>query len=204
MTPDASYGARHRRLGAASAEMLELAFAYVLTGEARYAARARDLAASICADDTPWVDPRHAEIYPELNADLRFASVCIDLSVALGWLADALPGEDAERILDVLAARGEVIYDDTLRGAWWGDALNSNWTSHLMHGLGAAALALLPSRPEIAQPWVEPGHGPYAAYAGPGCGRRGWHRGHRLFHGLLCQHPPLWHRAAQRHGAEPV
>jgi hypothetical protein len=155
MTPDASYGARHRRLGNASAEMLELGFAHALTGEARYPARARDLALAVCDDDTPWVDPRHADIYPELNADLRFASVCIDLSVALGWLGDALSGADVARILGVLAERAGVIYADTLRGAWWGDALNSNWTSHLMHGLGAAALALYPSRPQMARPWVE-------------------------------------------------
>lgn len=154
-TSESSYGVRHRRLGNASTEALELGFAYALTGDARYATRARDLALAICDDDTPWVDPRHADIYPELNADLRFASVCIDLSVVLGWLGDALSGGDAARILDVLAERAGVIYADTLRGAWWGDALNSNWTSHLMHGLGAAALALYPTRPETARPWVE-------------------------------------------------
>jgi len=124
MGAESAYGARHRRLGSAAAEMLELAFAYVLAGDGRYAARSQDLAAAICADDTPWVDPRHADIYPELNADLRFASMCIDLSVALGWLGDTLPDGDRASILDVLAARAEVIYTDTLRGAWWGDALN--------------------------------------------------------------------------------
>jgi hypothetical protein len=155
MDPEAAYAARHVRLGNASAEMLALSFAYALTGQGRYAIRARDIAAALCEDDTPWVDPRHADIYPELNADLRFASVCIDLSVALGWLGDALADEAVARILEVLAAHAGVIYADALRGAWWGDALNSNWTSHLMHGLGAAALAILPSRPETAQPWVE-------------------------------------------------
>ena len=150
-----AYRARHTRLTNASRDMHASSFAYALTGDARYAALARDIALQICTDGTPWVDPAHHDIYPELNADLRHATLCVEISVALGWLGAFLSESEGAQIMDTLATQAEVIHSDALRGAWWWDALNSNWTSHLMHGLGAAGLALLPSRPEVARPWVE-------------------------------------------------
>jgi hypothetical protein len=155
MTEAAAYEAGHRRLVAASRETQALSFVYALTDDRRFAERAREIALRLCEDETPWDAPVHKSIYPELNADLSFATLCSELSASLGWLADALGEGDKRHILDTLAARGAVIHADALRGAWWGNAPNSNWTSHLMHGLGASALALLDDRPELARLWVE-------------------------------------------------
>ncbi len=151
----AAQEAKHRRLAAAARELEALAFAYAMTGDDRLARRGAALAERICADDAPWVGPEHKEIYPELEADLGFASLCIALAVGLGWLGPALAPAERKVIWETLATRGAVIHHDALRGAWWGSAYNSNWTSHLMHGLGAAGLALLPYRPGLARPWVE-------------------------------------------------
>ncbi len=151
---EAALGARHARLLSASGRLEALAFAYALTGDARFAKHAREIAMCLAVDETPWMDPVvHKAIYPELNADLGYATLCYRVAASLGWLAPTLDDADKGRLLDLLADRAAVIHSDAERGAWWGDAPNSNWTSHLMHGLGAAALALWPSRPEVARPW---------------------------------------------------
>ena len=153
--PTAAGGASadHASVMAASREMLAQSFAYAMTTDVRHARRAGELADLICAS-AEWLDPRHADIYPELRADLGYATLCIQLAVSLGWLADALEPDRQTRLLDTLHDRAAVIYEDALRGAWWGDAPNSNWTSHLMHGLGAAGLALWSHRRESARSWT--------------------------------------------------
>lgn len=161
MDEDARQNARHERLSAASREMLSLSFVYAMTGDARTARRAGEIALHLVEETDIWAAPVHRDIYPELHADLRFSSLCQELSISLGWIGHTLSKKDAERLLSSLATQGNVIYQDALNGAWWGDALNSNWTSHLMHGLGAAGLALLGSKrspahgAEMVRPWVE-------------------------------------------------
>jgi len=155
LPPDAAWEARHKRLCAASVEMHAQSFAYALTHEPRFAQRARQIALYIAEDNTDWASPAGKQHYPELNADLSFATLCIELSVSLGWMGDALPEEERVRLWNLLSERGATIYADALRGAWWGDGLNSNWTSHMMHGLGAAGLALWHYQPGQAHPWVE-------------------------------------------------
>jgi Arc/MetJ-type ribon-helix-helix transcriptional regulator len=155
MEARARWEAGHKRLTPASSAMHALSFGYAMTGDRRFAERARDIALHIAEDDTDWMSPGAKDIYPELRADLVFATLCIEMSVSLGWIGETLSVQEKSKLLDLLAAKGAVIYADSLRGAWWGDALNSNWTSHLMHGLGAAGLALLHAQPETARPWVE-------------------------------------------------
>jgi len=150
----AAQGEHYDQVSAASREMVAQAFAYALTGNERWSERARQIALVIC-DEAEWDNPVHRWIYPELHADLGFATLCVEMSMTLGWLGEFLSPADRERILNTLEARGGVIYADAQKGAWWGSAYNSNWTSHLMHGLGAAALALLPSMPEVARPRIE-------------------------------------------------
>ena len=140
-------------LEAAGREMLAQSFAYALTHEARFAEQAIELAELVCGVDD-WLNPRHEDIYPELRADLGFATLCIQLAASLGWLQDVLARDQKRLLLDTLHDRGRVIYEDTLSGAWWGDAPNSNWTSHLMHGLGSAGLALWTYKPDAARSWV--------------------------------------------------
>jgi len=156
MTPEAALGAQHARLLNQSARLEALACAYALTGEGRYGEGSQRILHALAADGTPWMDPVvHKAIYPELNADLGYGTLCYRVAAALGWLVPLLAAAEQRRLLALLAERAAVIHEDALRGAWWGDAPNSNWTSHLMHGLGAAALALLPSQPGLARPWVD-------------------------------------------------
>jgi hypothetical protein len=50
---------------------------------------------------------------------------------------------------------GSVIFADALRGAWWADGYNSNWTAVLNSGLGLAALAVAAEYPDEARQWLE-------------------------------------------------
>ena len=154
MSSAAAEQARHSRLTAAAAQMHAMAFAHAMTGFDRYGERSRDLGLFICGEEVPWGAPVHRTIYPELTADLSFATLCIGLSESVGLIARTLIPEELNLLLDTLSDRAEVIETDALRGAWWGNAPNSNWTSHLMHALGSAGLALTPSRPDRARPWV--------------------------------------------------
>lgn len=44
---------------------------------------------------------------------------------------------------------------ETLAGAWWGNAPNSNWCSHLLSGLGLSGLVLMEDDAEEAQKWID-------------------------------------------------
>ena len=131
-----------------------IAFAYAITGDEDLGQKAINL----FRESLPGYIPlgEHKQFYPELEADLATASACKTLAYVYSFLYPLLEQEDKQAIFSEFRERGGgVIYQETLAGAWWGDAPNSNWCSHLQSGLGLSGLVLLEDDEEEAQKWVD-------------------------------------------------
>lgn len=133
----------------------DAALAYVLTGDAAFAAQSLAGLEALAAASEPWLSPGHAEMYPEIRADLITAEIAKACATALGWLAPALDDDATRAFAEMIAERGgQPIRDSARRGAWWADALNSNWTAVLNGGLLFAALAIRPFEPTRSDAWL--------------------------------------------------
>lgn len=138
-----------------------LAFAYLITGEERYAARAREVMLELVAysrwTGVPFGDPQHFD--PPWRGTLETSGICKGVVTAYDWLYDYLPPEDRATIREALIrlAVEPLIHD-------WADPATAaqvprhqlaagNWYSVCNSGAGVAALALLDEAPE-ARRWV--------------------------------------------------
>ncbi len=130
-----------------------VAFAYAVTGDENLGQKAVRLFREALPGYIPLGGAK--EHYPELEADLSTASACKTLAYNYSFLYPLLESEDKQAIFSMLRERGGgVIYRETLEGAWWGNAPNSNWCSHLHSGLGLSGLVLMEDDEEEGQKWV--------------------------------------------------
>jgi len=131
-----------------------VAFAYAVTGDEDLGQKAIRMFREALPGYIPLGGAK--EYYPELEADLSTASACKTLAYAYSFLYPLLKSEDKQAIFSEFRERGGgVIYRETLAGAWWGNAPNSNWCSHLHSGLGLSGLVLMEDDEEEAQKWVD-------------------------------------------------
>ena len=131
-----------------------LAFAYAVTGDEYLGQKAIEL----LREGLPGYIPlsEHKEHYPELDADLGTGGACKTLAYTYSFLYPLLKPADKQAIFSDYRERGGgVIYRETLAGAWWGNAPNSNWCSHLHSGLGLAGLVLMEDDEEEGKKWVD-------------------------------------------------
>lgn len=134
--------------------MESAAFAYVITGEEELGQKA----IKALRKELPGFVPLHGhkEHYPDLAADLSTAGACKNLAYIYSFLHPLLESSDKRAIFSEFRERGGgVIYSETLAGAWWGDAPNSNWCSHLQSGLGLSGLALMEDDEAEARKWID-------------------------------------------------
>ena len=133
----------------------DAALAYALTGEEPFAGRAQQALEAIAAAAGEWLSPGHAEMYPDDRADLMTAEIAKNCATTLSWAWPALDSDARRRLLAMIAARGgEPIYQSAIRGCWWANALNSNWTAVLNGGLAFTALVLDAMDPRTASTWL--------------------------------------------------
>lgn len=112
-----------------------ISFAYAITNDDQLGRKALNLFRNLLPGYIPL--GRSKEYYPELEADLSTASACKTLAYTYSFLYPILEKQDKQLLFNELKERGGgVIYKETLDGAWWGNAPNSNWNSHLHSGLG--------------------------------------------------------------------
>ncbi len=131
-----------------------ISFAYAVTGDELLGQKALDLLRKSLPGYIPLGGAK--EYYPELSADLSTASACKALAYTYSFLYPLLNEEDKQILFTELIERGGgIIYRETLEGAWWGNAPNSNWNSHLHSGLGLSGLVLMEYYKEESQKWVE-------------------------------------------------
>jgi hypothetical protein len=131
-----------------------IAFAYAITGDESLGLKAIQLFRQVLPGYVPLNG--HSEYYPELTADLTTASACKNLAYLYSFLYPLLESEDKQKVFyEFREHGGGVIYNETLAGAWWGNAPNSNWNSHLHSGLGLSGLILAEDDEEEAQRWID-------------------------------------------------
>ncbi len=131
-----------------------ISFAYAITDDDQLGRKALNLFRKSLPGYIPLDGAK--EYYPELSADLSTASACKTLAYTYSFLYPILEKEDKQLLFIELKERGGgVIYKETLDGAWWGNAPNSNWNSHLHSGLGLSGLVLMEYDKEEARKWIE-------------------------------------------------
>lgn len=134
----------------------DAALAYVLTGEESFAARASAALEAVGCASGEWLLPGHSAMYPADRADLVTAETAKSCATALSWVWPALDDDARQRVAGMIAERGgEPIYGSAVRGCWWANALNSNWTAVLNGGLAFSALALRAVNPDAAATWLD-------------------------------------------------
>lgn len=139
----------------ASATAQDNAFAALLTEDEGLAARALEALRWVRAAEGRWLAAGHAEMYPQDPADLTTAEITKACANAVSWLWPRLSATETEAYLSMIADRGgAAIYEGAMKGCWWGNALNSNWTAVLNSGLAFAALAAGRLRPEVSAQWL--------------------------------------------------
>jgi len=131
-----------------------IAFAYAVTEDKALGQKAMGLLRETLPGCIPLNE--HNEYYPELEADLGTGSASKALAYSYSFLYPLLEAKDKQMIFSEFRKHGGgVIYRETLAGAWWGNAPNSNWCSHLLSGLGLSGLVLMEDDAEEAQTWVD-------------------------------------------------
>lgn len=128
-----------------------LSLCYALTGDERYAEKAREQADVVLSWDC-WVDPVHGGA--AARADLATGEICLGLGLFYDWCFDALTEQERAEIRETLVNRGIVpVYERSVEGAHW-SRTHTNWCAVVHGGAGVAALALLGEEPAAPQ-WLE-------------------------------------------------
>lgn len=128
-----------------------LTLVYVLTGDARYLAKAKEQVKVVLSWDC-WVDPCHGGA--NSRADLATGEICRGLGLFYDWAYSALSQSERDEIRREMVQRGIIpIYERSLEGAFWARHY-SNWCAVVHGGGGVAALAVLGEEPE-ASAWLD-------------------------------------------------
>lgn len=123
-----------------------LAFAYVITRDAKYLEGARK-----------WI--RAVLSYPHWanDVDLGASHVTFGLALAYDWLYPDLTPEERGKIEEALRQHGRILLYRSIRspGSWWGNAYFQNhcWINHT--GIAVAAMALYETDPAEMQRWLD-------------------------------------------------
>ncbi len=122
----------------------QMAFAYLLTGDAKYLTAWRNLSQAILS-------------WPDWKGDLETGHLLFGLAVSYDWLyADLTPAE-RKQIESVLLTHGRNLLRDPVTGkpAWWNTAYFQNhcWINHT--GISTAAMAIYDVYPEEMQSWLD-------------------------------------------------
>ena len=121
------------------------AFAYQLTGDTRYAEKARQILLTYLT----WSDWGFGEVASLGEPDLNEGHFLLGVSAAYDWLEPYLPASEALQIAQRLGTEAQKMADG-MPTAWWVDQYlqNHNWINTA--GLGLAGLALAGEDPRAA------------------------------------------------------
>lgn len=124
----------------ATSRIIELATAWQMFGDRRYADRCREEMLSVCSW-SDWV-PSHY---------LGVAEVLFGLAVGYDWCYDALGPEDRATIRKAMKEKG---FDEIGRQNSWWRRTHNNWGQVCWNGITAAALATAEDDPNLAESLV--------------------------------------------------
>jgi acetyl esterase len=124
--------------------LAELAFAYLITGDAKYLAAWRGRAQAILSWSN-WGD------------DLGVGHLCFGLSISYDWLYHDLSPDERKQIETEVLLHGRNLLRDpvTHQPAWWNTSYFQNhcWINHT--GISTAAMALYDVYPDEMQTWLD-------------------------------------------------
>ncbi|MDP6380051.1 MAG: heparinase II/III family protein, partial [Phycisphaerae bacterium] len=152
----------------------QLAFLYAITGEARYAERAKELIWSILARKK-WL--WHGHEPGTVAVDLRVAAVALTLALAYDWMGDSFSDDERERVKTALLERAVIPYHNVVRdrSEWW-TLITHNWRSVICGEVGIATLCMADEYPDY-KPSIELSiEGVLATLDAGGC-NGGWDEG---------------------------
>lgn len=135
----------------------ELSLAYRLTGEKRFAGKARDVLLRECQKPN-WGEPDLLRRDPPWHAGLGTARSCFATAVAFDSIYDALTAEERKAIahgivdLGILPALDDWVLGDKRIHAL--DSMGHNWWSACVFDAGIAALAVMDEEPR-APGWLK-------------------------------------------------
>ncbi len=128
------------------------AFAYAVTGERKYADRAKREAFSLL-EGPRWLEGAHARIVT--GADLCTAEGSVACALVYDWCFDAMTADEQARFRDLLVQKSLAPYLKSAAAKdWWLSSPVSNWTGTVNGGCGLAALAVhgeAPGAPKAAE-----------------------------------------------------
>ncbi|MFO7957658.1 MAG: DUF4962 domain-containing protein [Candidatus Brocadiia bacterium] len=121
------------------------AFAWLLTGEAKYAERAVQQAMGY-ADTHQW----HTVREWNEGADLASAHACFTTALVYDWCYDYLSDEQREYLEETILEKGLRVYLRSIEEyrEWWMQSKVNNWCGVVSSGCGLAGLALYNVAPE--------------------------------------------------------
>lgn len=166
--------------------MQYLALAYIISGDARYAAKAKDITWALLSW-APWIDPgEEMQVNPGVP-DLLAGHITAGVAITYDWLFDYLTAEERDFIRTVVAERGaEPLYQASISGvAWWHDSSHNNHNAITHGGMGLAGLAFLGEHPNASK-WVGLAASKIWKYFDSGGKNGGWGEGlHYWAYGLV-------------------
>jgi hypothetical protein len=128
------------------------AFAYAITGDRKYADRAKKEAFSLL-EGPRWMEAAHARIVT--GADLCTAEGSVACALVYDWCFDAMTADEQSKFRDLLVQKSLAPYLKSVAAKdWWLSSTVSNWTGTVNGGCGLAALALhgeVPDAPKAAE-----------------------------------------------------
>lgn len=140
-----------------NAALMDLSLTYRMTGERKYADRAKALL-EVYAGRANWVtDKPLLARSPVWNSDLGMGTSAYTYGLAFDALYDALTPAERDRLAKALV-KGAIkpILDDWIDGAeriHSLDTMGHNWFSHIVFGAGVAAIAVKTEEPQ-ADAWI--------------------------------------------------
>ncbi len=140
----------------------DLALAYQMTGDGRYAVKSFEFADAVC-DQPTWVHGAHEfpEIYDRVwpwgakddQVVFNYAQwsdhFVIRLAAVYDWLYPALAKRDRDRIRGALLEKAILRVRGNYDYHWWAAAYRCNWCAVCNGSLGIAAAALLTEDPQL-------------------------------------------------------
>ena len=162
LSTEGQHGDFHRVAGVYARAYLEsLSFAYLISEEEKYAARAREILLHLAGfsrwTGIPFGDPRF--VYPTWQSALETSGICKGVATAYDWLYDYLDEDDKAVVREAMLRLGILpaieSWSDprTIRYVPRHQLPAGNWWSVCNSGAGIGALAVLPEAKD-ADRWV--------------------------------------------------
>ena len=141
---------------------LNLAFAYQLTGEKKYADKAFLHAEMLCRLES-WVYPFHEfpQIYDRVwpwgvdddqvlfSYDLQSARIGTHMALVYDWIYEAMDKAQRDRIRGAILKNNITRVRGNFEYHWWASAHRCNWSGICFSGAGISSLALLTEDPQL-------------------------------------------------------